>query len=182
MRTKAAVAIVAVALIVGACATSGETGSTATTAATAPGGGVAVSDPWARATPPTTEVGAVYFEIVNSGGDDALVGVSVGGDVAAEAQIHVTGEADAATSTAAPTPDVHADHSAGGPPRGGVTGMTQVERVAVPAGSTVAFEPGGNHVMLVSLVQPLVAGQTFPLTLQFERAGSRSITVEVRED
>lgn len=189
MRVKVMVAVVAVATVfAGACGASGDTDAATTTTATS-GGGVAVSDPWARATAPTTKVGAAYFRIVNTGGDDTLVGVSVGADVAAEAQIHVTGDAALSPSTTAPAPDVHAEHSIGGAlgnppaaPGGGVTGMTQVTSVAVPAGATVAFEPGGSHVMLIGLVAPLEAGRSFPLTLEFERAGTQSITVEVRGD
>lgn len=199
-RVIAAAAVAAMALTA-ACGSSGGAGSTSTTAATAPEGSLAVRDPWARATPPTSKVAGIYFEVVNEGDRDALVGVSVGADVAGEAQMHVTGDGDASTSTTAPAPDVHTEHSSDdgsndsqaqhsgagtttstGPPHGGVTGMTQVMRIDIPAGSTVEFEPGGNHVMLMQLVQPLVAGQTFPVTLQFERGGARSITVEVRDD
>jgi len=35
----------------------------------------------------------------------------------------------------------------------------------------VAFDPGGMHIMLVGLKQPLKEGQTFPLTLTFRKAG-----------
>lgn len=202
MRTKvlAAVAVAAVAFT-GACGTSGDADSTTTTAATDLGGGVAVSDPWARATPPTSDVAAVYFRVDNSGGEDALVGASVGADVAGAVQIHVTGDGATSESTTAPAPDVHTEHSLGSgvnavaaqypegvttipptAPHGGVTGMTQVMRVDIPAGSTVAFEPGGNHLMLMDLVQPLVAGQSFAVQLQFERAGTQTITVDVRDD
>ena len=34
--------------------------------------------------------------------------------------------------------------------------------------------------MLMDLPQPLVAGERFPLTLQFEQAGSIEVSVEVR--
>jgi len=52
----------------------------------------------------------------------------------------------------------------------------QPDGVALPVGGTVALAPGGLHLMLFGLRQLLVEGQTLPVTLRFERAGS----VEVR--
>ena len=36
--------------------------------------------------------------------------------------------------------------------------------------------------MLVDLARPLVAGETFELTLRFEQAGEQVTTVEVRDE
>jgi copper(I)-binding protein len=47
-----------------------------------------------------------------------------------------------------------------------------------PAGRVV-LQPGGYHVMLVDLKHPLQAGEHFPLTLEFEKAGSIEVDVEV---
>ena len=52
--------------------------------------------------------------------------------------------------------------------------MRQVDAVPLPAGQAVTLSPGGYHIMLVDLKAPLVAGQSFPLTLTFEKAGTRS--------
>ncbi len=38
----------------------------------------------------------------------------------------------------------------------------------LPAGETVALAPGGNHLMLLGVKEPLVAGDTVTLTLTFE--------------
>ena len=62
----------------------------------------------------------------------------------------------------------------------GVASMRPVEGVDVPAGKTVVLAPQGTHIMLMGLAQPLVAGETFPLTLRFEKAGELGITVVVR--
>lgn len=60
----------------------------------------------------------------------------------------------------------------------GMMKMTKVdEGFALPPGSSVVMERGGNHVMMMGLAAPLVAGQTIPITLVFEKAGE--ITVEV---
>ena len=53
--------------------------------------------------------------------------------------------------------------------------------VALDPGTAVAFTPGGSHVMLVDLVEPLVAGDTFDVTLEFARADSVTLPVAVVE-
>jgi hypothetical protein len=50
----------------------------------------------------------------------------------------------------------------------GVMRMRQVESVDLPAGTSVKFKPGGYHVMLLDLKQPLKAGSKFALTLLVE--------------
>ena len=56
--------------------------------------------------------------------------------------------------------------------------MRAAPSVTIPADSTVTFAPGGYHVMLTGLKQPLVAGQSFPLTVSFAHAAP--VTVEVK--
>lgn len=56
--------------------------------------------------------------------------------------------------------------------RGGISSMTMVDSVVIPAGGKVAFTPGGLHVMLVGVKGPLKAGRTQSLTLRFKRAGT----------
>jgi copper(I)-binding protein len=49
-----------------------------------------------------------------------------------------------------------------------------------PSGITaISSAPGGLHVMLLD-VQPLKAGSTFALTLEFEKAGRQDVAVAVR--
>jgi copper(I)-binding protein len=55
--------------------------------------------------------------------------------------------------------------------RNGVSSMSMVGEVEVPAGGKVEFKPEGLHVMLVGLKAPLKAGRTQFLTLRFQRAG-----------
>jgi copper(I)-binding protein len=54
---------------------------------------------------------------------------------------------------------------------GGVMKMSRLASVPVPAHGTATFAPGGNHLMLVKLKTPLVAGQLVPATFVFQRAG-----------
>ena len=62
---------------------------------------------------------------------------------------------------------------------GDVMRMRQVPGIDVPAGGTVELKPGGLHIMFMGLKQPLKAGDTFPLTLRFEKAGEVKVDVKV---
>jgi copper(I)-binding protein len=57
--------------------------------------------------------------------------------------------------------------------------MRQVDAVPLPAGQAVVLSPGGYHIMLMDLKAPLVAGQSFPLTLTFEKAGTVETNVMI---
>lgn len=53
------------------------------------------------------------------------------------------------------------------------------EGLPLPAGETVALEPGGNHLMLLGVKAPLVAGDTVALTLTFETSPPLELTAAV---
>ena len=53
--------------------------------------------------------------------------------------------------------------------------------IELPAGQTVELKPGSLHVMLFDLKQPLKEGDSFPLTLAFEKEGAREVTVRVEK-
>ena len=116
-------------------------------------GAPSVSGAWARATPPGVGVGAAYLTITGGSTNDRLVGASSGR--ASMIQLHTVEES------------------------GGVAAMRQVEGVPVPAGKQVVLAPGGTHIMLMGLAGPLVAGETFPLDLRFEKAGEQTVQVTV---
>jgi copper(I)-binding protein len=63
---------------------------------------------------------------------------------------------------------------------GNVAQMRPVDAIEVVPGSPTVLQPGGLHVMLLDLRGPLQAGQSFPVTLRFERAGEVQIQVEIR--
>ena len=123
------------------------------------GGDVEVDDVWARSSARMQNAGAVYMEI--SGGDtaDRLIGASVASSVAGEAQIHES--------------MMDAE---------GVMMMQEVGAIDVPADSEVMLKPGGFHVMLMMLAEPLANGAEFDVTLTFEQAGEIVVTAEVREN
>ena len=50
--------------------------------------------------------------------------------------------------------------------------MRQVEGgLPLPAGQAVELKPGGAHIMLLAVAEPLKAGDSVPLTLTFASAG-----------
>jgi copper(I)-binding protein len=62
---------------------------------------------------------------------------------------------------------------------GNVMRMRPVQGIDVPAGSIVELKPGGLHLMFMGLSQPMKNGESFPLTLRFEKAGAVTTTVKV---
>lgn len=117
---------------------------------------VAVTQAWSRAMPPTAPTGAVYFVLQNPGDKaDRLVGVKT--PRASKAELHT---------------HVH---------EGEMMRMKQIESIEVPAAGQVEFKPGSSHVMLFGLSEPLVAGERFPLTLEFERAGDVTVEVSIQD-
>ncbi len=125
-------------------------------AAPAFAGELTVTGAWARSTPPGMTMGAVYLVIDNdSTKSDRLLKLTT--PVAASAGVHRTEVLD------------------------GISRMREVAVLHVAAGERVEFRPGGYHVMLMGLRQPLVDGQVFEIELLFEVAGPRKIKVVVRK-
>jgi copper(I)-binding protein len=60
--------------------------------------------------------------------------------------------------------------------------MRQIPRLAVAPGKPAELKPGGYHVMLMDLKQPLKAGDSVPITLTFEKADKSRQTVEVKAE
>jgi len=58
---------------------------------------------------------------------------------------------------------------------GDIMTMRVAPSIELPAGKALDLKPGGYHVMLMDLKQPLLAGSTVPLTLKFRNtAGAES--------
>lgn len=116
--------------------------------------GVKVTDAWARATPGRARNGGAYLTIVNEGRRNDRV-MAVKSDVADRVEIHT-----------------HLND-------GGIMRMRKVDGVDIPPGGSVTFKPGGYHVMFIGLKKPFEKGETFPLTLEFEKSGQRVVSVTV---
>jgi periplasmic copper chaperone A len=64
----------------------------------------------------------------------------------------------------------------------GVYGMHRVDSIRVsPGAAATVLQPGGAHVMLEGLKRPLKAGETFPLSLTFKKAGEVNVEATVED-
>ena len=63
---------------------------------------------------------------------------------------------------------------------GGVAKMRPLAAIEVAPGEPTVLEPGGPHVMLVGLGKKLAAGDTLPLSLTFEHAGTVELEVPIK--
>lgn len=119
--------------------------------------GLSVSESYARTNSPSAKAGAVYLTIRNYTGADEVL-LSATSEVAAMVELH-TSETDA----------------------NGVVKMTPLaDGLDIPAGETILMEPGGAHIMLMGLSGPLEDGQNIPVDFNFERAGTVTIQVPVK--
>jgi copper(I)-binding protein len=117
-------------------------------------GTLRVENAWSRVAA-AGRVGVVYLTIVDSGAPDRLTAVA--SPVSATASLHESFD----------------DH--------GVAKMRSVATLPVEAGKPVTLAPGGYHIMLTGLKEPLNQGDEFPVTLIFEKAGQVTATVTVRK-
>jgi copper(I)-binding protein len=140
-------------------------------------GPVTVSDAWARSSPTGVTMGAAYFDIT-SVVDDSLLAVSVSSDIAARAEIHEVVKAMEMSDDAS---EMHDDEMHDDEMHDGAMSMQEMDALELPAGTLVQLVPGGNHVMLIDLAEPLVVGETFDLTLDFDQAPDLTVTVEVSD-
>ncbi|MEI8393899.1 MAG: copper chaperone PCu(A)C [Rhodospirillaceae bacterium] len=118
-------------------------------------GAIEVAHPMTRATAASPN-GAVFLIVHNEGKEgDRLVSAST--PVAEKAELHTHLMDDS-----------------------GVMKMRRVDAIDIEAGATVRLAPGGLHVMLFGIKEPLKADTTVPLTLTFQKAGAVTVDVLVR--
>ncbi|MEO6921742.1 MAG: copper chaperone PCu(A)C [Collimonas sp.] len=120
-------------------------------------GAIHISHPYARATVPGQPSGGAFLRIENTGKEgDKLIGVS---------------------SPAAKSTEIHSMAM-----DGDVMKMREVGEIALAPAATVDMKPGnGYHIMLIGLTQQLKAGDKFPLTLTFQKAGKIDVSVQVTD-
>ena len=119
-------------------------------------GDLVITQAWSRATPGGAKVGGGYLTIENKGWTaDRLIGGSA--DIAAKVQVHEMAM------------------------NNGVMTMRPIDKgLTIEPGKTVKLAPGGLHLMLLDLKSPLKQGDKVPLTLEFERAGKVSLSLDVQ--
>ncbi len=120
-------------------------------------GGVVVSEAWVRQPNPALGTASAFFTIENrTPVPIALVSVE---------------------TPAARTVEMHETVMAGG-----VMSMRRVRGIPIPPQRTAKLEPGGLHLMLIGLVQPLEPGQRIDLVLEFDHGKSALVHALVRKD
>jgi copper(I)-binding protein len=65
---------------------------------------------------------------------------------------------------------------------GGVMRMRALPRIDLPAGQTVKLAPGGMHVMLIDIKQPLKPGDKVPLVLSVQSSGTSLTTLKIEAE
>jgi hypothetical protein len=116
---------------------------------------IVVIDAFARASAtPRASSGVVYLSISNNGSDEDRI-VSVSTPLASSAMLHQTVD------------------------ENGVMKMNHVDNLAVPAGSSLKLAPGGTHIMLMGLKEPLKEGESMPLTVTFAKAGKIELSARI---
>ena len=116
---------------------------------------LAIADAWAMATPRGLKVAAGYFTVANGGSEnDRLISAST--PRAARTEIHEIKQ------------------------EGGVVKMRPVAGVEVPTGGSATLSETGAHIMFVDVDTPFTEGETIPVMLTFEKAGTIEVTMRVK--
>lgn len=151
---KIKIALAAVALSLAACNPSEPAKAPAAETPTA-AAAVTATDAWCRPSPNGAKAGGCYVTLT-AATDDRLTGGST--PRAGSLQVH----------------EMKTEN--------GMMKMAELTAgLPLPAGQAVALAPGGNHLMLIDLTAPLVAGETVPLTMQFASAPAITVQAQVRQ-
>ena len=114
-----------------------------------------VKDPWIRGTVAQQKATGMFAQITSTAGGRLVAASS---PVAGVVEIH----------------EMTMD--------GNVMRMRAVPGIELPAGKTVELKPGGYHVMLMDLKQPLAKGEAVPITLTVRSADGKTEKIEVRAE
>jgi len=118
-------------------------------------GALKIEHPWSRPTVAGQPAGGAFMTVHNGGATaDRLLGAST--DAADHVELHTMAM------------------------DGNVMRMREVPAIDLPAGQTVALQPGQFHMMLQGLKRPLAAGERVPMTLKFEKAGEVKVELAVQ--
>lgn len=155
MRTRSTSTILAIAAALIAL-----TGCSAETAPPEPaataGDVVTIEDAWVKAA--DAGMSAAFGTLVNSGTEDVTV-VSGSSPASAEVELHETVANESGAMIMRPK-------------EGGFT---------IPAGGTLTLKPGGSHIMLMGLTEPIMAGEEVSLTLTFADGSTYDILAPAKD-
>jgi len=135
-----------------AAAQHGADHETSPAAASGRSGNVVVSGAYARES--TGEEAAIYMTVADFGAANRLLRAT--SDAATEVQVHEN-RVEGATAS-----------------------MHPLDGLDIPAGGSVELKPGGLHIMLLGLREPLEPRDTISITLEFQVAGKLALEVPVR--
>jgi len=117
-----------------------------------------ITQPHARATVAGMTTSGAWFTVTNHGSEDDRIIAATASEVAGQTELH----------------DMKME--------GDIMRMFQIDGIDVPVGQTITLGQGNKlHVMLLNLKKQLKAGDHFPLTVQFEKAGSVTVEALVQE-
>lgn len=146
------------------------------------GGDLGAQDVRARVQSAAAGPSAIYLELSNGTDQDAeLVAVGVPPEVAGYTELHETVPVEDGEMSEGEMSDGEMSDGEMSQEMEGMGGMRmqQIAGIPVPAGETVALEPGGMHVMLFDLPEDLQEGDGFEATLQFADGSTTTVEVEV---
>ena len=106
-----------------------------------------ISDAWVRATPPGKMMTAGYASLENVS-KDVITITGVSAEIAGHTSLHET--------------RIERDRST----------MRPVAQLSIKAGESVSLKPGGLHIMLMKLSEPLSDGQNIDICLELENNDS----------
>ena len=116
---------------------------------------VVTENVYARPTIPNIPMGAMYLTLTNTGKlSHSLV---------------------AASSSVADSLELHGHEMSGGMMR-----MRQADKIELAAEQTVILQPGGLHVMLIGVTQPLIENSSFEVKLVFEDTSEKVVEVAIK--
>ena len=119
-------------------------------------GDLVITQAWSRATPGGAKIAGGYLTIANKGAAaDRLIGGSA--DVAGKLEVHEMTM------------------------NNGVMTMRPLDKgLTIEPGQTVKLAPGGHHLMMFDLKGQLKQGDKVPVTLEFEKAGKVTVSLDVQ--
>nr|WP_067285935.1 copper chaperone PCu(A)C [Marinobacterium profundum] len=116
---------------------------------------VQAQDGYVRAVPPGHKISAAYLTLRNNSTRAVQL--------------------DSAHTDSAGTTELHQSRQ-----QDGIMRMRAAQQVEIPAGADYKLQPGGDHLMLIDLTQPLNAGDEVSLQLNFSDGQQLQLTLPVR--
>lgn len=154
-RTTSRVAVLAAAALIAltGCATGAAPASDAQATAAET---VSVHNAWVKAA--DSGMSAAFAELENSGSEDVTVTAATSA-ASSDLQLHETVENEA----------------------GEMTMREKDGGFVIPAGESLSLEPGGNHIMLMGLANPIKAGDELSFTLTFSDGSTADFTAPAKD-